>query len=144
MSELISTLLSDIKDETVSSLATLQKGKRRSVCPRYIFPSSCPILLQVGNKVGKSWAGPLTSELHFPSSGSAAGGSPVPLWGQEPREPCVSSWGIRDGRTSWAPHHITHRRALRGPQCLLRVRWQPRDRCEQRGKHPDSVSVGFL
>ena len=40
---------------------------------------------RLGNKAGKSWAGPLTSEPHFTSFGSAAGGSSVPLWGEEPR-----------------------------------------------------------
>lgn len=41
--------------------------------------------LGLGKKAGKSWAGPLTSEPHFPSFGSAAGGSSVPLWEEEPR-----------------------------------------------------------
>lgn len=99
-SELISTPPSDIKDEQgslLSSYSILQKGKIRSVCPRCIFPSSWSSSFRLGSKVGKSWAGPLTSELHFPSFGSAAGGSSVPLWGEEPREPCVTSWGVRIG-----------------------------------------------
>lgn len=51
MSELISTPLSDSKDQQgslLSSYSILQKGKMRSVCPRYIFPSSGSFLLQVG------------------------------------------------------------------------------------------------
>lgn len=50
-SELISTPPTKIKDEQgslLSSYSILQKGKTRSVCPRYIFPSFCSLLLQVG------------------------------------------------------------------------------------------------
>lgn len=50
------------------------------MCVQDLFSLAlAPSSFRLGNVVGKSWASPLTSELHFPAFGSAAGGSSVLL-----------------------------------------------------------------